>query len=332
VAIPYFQGKFTSREPQLLGLLLLVAAFLLPSLHPGKMGWITSLIPLPVFYYLVRLGKKEGSQLIRNAIFISGGAALLVGSLPLLIFSLTLVPLGIAFSLALFNKASAVETALKGALVLGVIWILFWVVFGLIHATNPYTSLLNEVDKGLTSGFALYQENAELPPETLEAIKAAVDLMRVYVPKVLPSLLISVVLCTTWLNLALGNWLLKSKDANLTPWPAYKDWQLPDRLVWGVIIGGALLILLPAPLSTIGLNIIFICGTMFFFQGLAIVSSLLFKWSVPRPIRFLIYGLIFIQTYGIILLSFLGLADVWADFRKLNQVNDIQKGPVQKNN
>jgi uncharacterized protein YybS (DUF2232 family) len=328
VAIPYFQGKLTSREPQLLGLLLLVAAFLLPSLHPGKMGWITSLIPLPVFYYLVRLGKKEGSQLIRNAIFISGGAALLVGSLPLLIFSLTLVPLGITFSLALFNRASAVETALKGALVLGVIWILFWVVFGFIHATNPYTSLLNEVDKGLTSGFALYQENAELPPETLEAIKAAVDLMRVYVPKVLPSLLISVVLCTTWLNLALGNWLLKSKDANLTPWPAYKDWQLPDRLVWGVIIGGALLILLPAPLSTIGLNIIFICGTMFFFQGLAIVSSFLFKWSVPRPIRFLIYGLIFIQTYGIILLSFLGLADVWADFRKLNQVNDNHAGTV----
>jgi hypothetical protein len=36
-------------------------------------------------------------------------------------------------------------------------------------------------------------------------------------------------------------------------------------------------------------------------------------------IRILIYALIFIQTYGIIILSFLGLADVWADFRKLNQ-------------
>jgi uncharacterized protein YybS (DUF2232 family) len=331
VPIPYFQGKFTSREPQLLALLLLVAAFLLPTLHPGKMGWLTSLIPLPVFYYLVLLGKKAGSQLIRNAIFISGGAALLLGSLPLLVFSLTLVPLGIAF-LALFSRVSAVEAALKGALVLGIIWIVFWVIFGLVHATNPYTSLLEEMDKGLTSGFALYQENAELSPETLESIRGAVELMRAYVPKVLPSLLISVVLCTTWLNLAIGNWLLKNKDASLTPWPAYKGWQLPDSLVWGIIFGGALLILLPAPLSTVGLNIIFICGTIFFFQGLAVVSSLLFKWSVPRPIRFLIYGLIFIQTYGIILLSFLGLADVWVDFRKLNPADDEQKGPVQKNN
>ena len=328
MAIPYFQGRFAGREQQFIGLFLLIAVFLLPILHPGRLGWITSLIPLPVFYFLVRLGKKEGSLLIRNAILISSGVALLVGSLPLLIFSLTLVPLGIAFYLLLFNRASPVETALKGSLVLGVIWLVFSVVFGLFHATNPYTSLLKELDQGLLNGFILYQENAELPPETLESIRVAVELLRAYIPKVLPSLLISVVLSTTWLNLALGNWLLKSKDANLTPWPAYKDWQLPDRLVWGIIVGAALLILLPAPLSTLGLNIILICGTVFFFQGLAIVSSLLFKWSVPRPIRFLIYGLIFIQTYGIILLSFLGIADVWADFRKLNQVNGERTGTV----
>ena len=318
MAIPYFQDRFSGREPQLLGLILLIAVFLLPTLHPGKMGWITSLVPLPVFYYLVRLGKKEGSILIRNAILISGGAALIIGSLPLLVFSLTLVPLGIAFSLALFNKVSPVEAGFKGSLVLGIVWILFWMMFGFVHGTNPYTSLLNELDQGLSSGFALYQENAELDPETQETIRNAIELLRNYIPQILPALLISVVLSTTWLNLALGNWLLKNQAASLTPWPAYKDWKLPDTLVWGIIAGGALLILLPAPLSILGLNIVIILGTIFFFQGLAIVSSLLFKWSVPRPIRLLIYGLIFIQTYGIILLSLVGIADVWADFRKLN--------------
>ena len=326
MAIPYFQDRFTGREPQLLGLILLIAVFLLPTLHPGKMGWITSLIPLPVFYYLVRLGKKEGSILIRNAILISGGAALLIGSLPLLVFSLTLVPLGIAFSLALLNKVSPVEAGLKGSLVLGVVWILFWLVFGFIHDTNPYTSLLNELDQGLSSGFALYQENAELDHETQESIRNAVELLRNFIPQILPALLISVILSTTWLNLALGNWLLKNHAASLTPWPAYKDWKLPDTLVWGIIAGGALLILLPAPLSILGLNIVIILGTIFFFQGLAIVSSLLFKWSVPRPIRLLIYGLIFIQTYGIILLSLVGIADVWADFRKLNPAEEEPTG------
>jgi uncharacterized protein YybS (DUF2232 family) len=71
-----------------------------------------------------------------------------------------------------------------------------------------------------------------------------------------------------------------------------------------------------------GLNGLIVCSTVYFFQGLAIAASLLNKWSVPRMIRVLIYALIFIQTYGIIVLSFLGLVDVWADFRKLNQAGD----------
>jgi uncharacterized protein YybS (DUF2232 family) len=67
---------------------------------------------------------------------------------------------------------------------------------------------------------------------------------------------------------------------------------------------------------------------VYFFQGLAIVASLLNKWSVPMLIRVLIYALIFIQTYGIIILSFLGLADVWADFRKLDQADKNLNTPV----
>jgi uncharacterized protein YybS (DUF2232 family) len=67
---------------------------------------------------------------------------------------------------------------------------------------------------------------------------------------------------------------------------------------------------------------------VYFFQGLAIVASLLNKWSVPMLIRVLIYALIFIQTYGIIILSFLGLADVWADFRKLKQADENPNASV----
>jgi uncharacterized protein YybS (DUF2232 family) len=263
--------------------------------------------------------------LIRNSILISGGAALLIGSLPLLIFSLTLVPLGIAFSFSLFNKLTPVQAGFRGSLVLGASWFIFWLIFGIVYKANPYVTLLTELDQGLVSGLAQYQESADMAPDTLESIRKAVELIRVYIPKVLPALLVSVILSTTWLNLALGNWLLKKNHKDLSHWPDFKDWQLPESLVWGVVFGGVTVILLPAPLSILGLNILIICGIIFFFQGLAIVSSLLFKWSVPRPFRILIYGLIFIQTYGIILLSVVGLADVWADFRKLNQPAENQE-------
>jgi len=328
VAASYFQGRHKWSETQFAGLILLAAMLLLPALLPEKIGWLTSLVPLPIFYYLVSLGSKRGSILIRNSLFLASGGALMFGSLPLLIFSLTLMPLGIALSYGVFHRKSPVATGFIGSLVLAFTWLLYWSGLAMLHQTNPYFTLLVELDKGLSSGLVLYEESAELAPETLESVRRAVEFLRVNIPKILPALLVSALLSTVWLNLALGNWLLKKKDRELTSWPEYNEWKLPDPLVWLVVLSGVTFLLLPQPLSIFGLNGLIICSTIYFFQGLAIAASLLNRWSVPRLIRVLIYALIFIQTYGIIVLSFLGLVDVWADFRKLNQAGDSRNSSV----
>ena len=90
------------------------------------------------------------------------------------------------------------------------------------------------------------------------------------------------------------------------------------KLVWGVIFGGGALFFLRGPLNTIGLNIIIVWGALYFLQGLAVLVTLLHKWSVPHPLRVLIYGFFIIQTFGIVFLSIIGLAEVWTDLRKLN--------------
>jgi uncharacterized protein YybS (DUF2232 family) len=328
VAVTFSQGRHKDIKAHVTGLFLLAALLLFPTLLPEKIGWLTSLIPLPIFYYLVILGKKDGTILIRNAILFSAVCALLIGSLPVLVFSLAMVPIGVAFSHGVFNRKNPVETGFIGFLVLVLSWILFWTGLAMIHQTNPYTTLLVELDGGLSNGLMLYEETAELAPETLESIRSAVELLRNFIPKVLPALLVSTILTITWLNLLLGDWLLKRKDKELTTWPDYIEWKLPEPLVWLVILAGITFFLLPSPISTIGLNVLIVCTTVYFFQGLAIVASLLDKWSVPLLIRIPIYALIFIQTYGIIILSFLGLADVWADFRKLNQINETPKASV----
>ena len=322
VVIPYFQIRQNAQDAGLAGLVLLTAILLLPTLLPGKMGWLTSLVPLPVFYYLVVLGQRRGMILTRNALLLSGGAALLFGSMPVLIFTFSMVPLGIAFSHALNNRKTPVKAGLLGALFLCLTWTIFWSVLGMTHQMNPYASLLTELDAGLTGSLMLYEESAELAPETLQSVRSAVEVLRTYIPKILPGLLVSGILTITWLNLSLGNLLLQRKGKELSPWPAYNAWKLPEPMVWLVILGGITVFLLPAPFSTMGLNVLIICITIYFFQGLAIIASLLERWSVPRLIRVLIYALIFIQTYGIIVLSFLGLADVWADFRKLNNTGE----------
>jgi len=322
VAAPYFQGRNRSGEAQFAVMILVAAVVLLPSFFPEKIGWLASLVPLPIFYYLVSLGKKRGSVLIRNGILLAAGGALLSGSLTMFVFSLTLVPLGIALSYGVFSQKSPVATGFIGFLVLTLVWFLYWSGLALLHQTNPYTNLVLELDKGLSSGLVLYEESAELAPETLESVRNAVQLLRVYIPKILPALLVSALLSTVWLNLLLGNWLLRKKNSELAPWPEYNKWKVPDPFVWLVVLSGVMFLLLPQPLSLLGLNGLIVCSTVYFFQGLAIAASLLNRWSVPRLIRVLIYALIFIQTYGIIVMSFLGLVDVWADFRKLNQAGD----------
>jgi uncharacterized protein YybS (DUF2232 family) len=322
VAIPFSQIRQKTQDAPLAGFVLLTAVLLLPTIIPGKMGWLTSLVPLPIFYYLVVLGKRNGLILMRNALLFSAGAAFIIGSVPILIFSLTMVPLGITFSHALNNRQTPVKAALVGSMFLALTWVLFWSGLGMLHQTNPYASLLTELDAGLTGSLVLYEESAKLAPETLQSVRNVVEALRIYIPKILPALLFSGILTITWLNLALGNWLLKKRDKELSPWPEYNAWKLPEPIVWLVILGGITVFLLPAPLGTVGINVLIICITLYFFQGLAIIASLMNKWSVPRAIRVLIYALIFIQTYGIILLSFLGLADVWADFRKLNNTGE----------
>ena len=314
---PFFKDGSKSSRQNFQVLILLASVLLCPALFPEKIGWLTTFVPLAVFYYLGILGQKKGSTLIRNAVLLAAGLALILGSLPALIFSVAMIPPGTAFYYAGLRKKSPVNAGFSGALLLALAWLLFWSVLGIMHQTNPYNTLLGELDKSLSEGLTLYEKSAELGPETLSRVRNAVTLLREYIPKVMPGILFSAILTISWLNLVLGNWLLKKKDRKLTPWPDYIKWKLPEPLVWLVIAAGITVFILPAPMKTIGLNVLLVAITVYFFQGLAIIASLFNKWSVPMLIRILIYALIFIQTYGIILLSFLGLADVWADFRKL---------------
>jgi uncharacterized protein YybS (DUF2232 family) len=310
------------------GMLILIAVFSLPAIHPNMTGWLSSLVPLPVFYYLICFGKEQGSTLIRNAILLSGGIALLFGSLPLLIFSLTLVPLGFVFFYAAQKKTPPVQTGFNGILVLGAAWLLFWTGLGIVEQINPYRELLAALDHGLSRAFNLYQEDSGLPADTLQNLETAVEQLKLFIPKILPALLFTGILYTVWMNQALGNWLLKKKNQSLAPWQDFKEWQLPDNLVWGLILGAGALFFLNGPLNTFGLNIVIALGALYFLQGLAVLVSLLHRWSVPRPLRLLIYGFLVMQTFGIVILSFIGLAEVWADFRKLNP---LPAGPPNDN-
>ncbi len=93
-------------------------------------------------------------------------------------------------------------------------------------------------------------------------------------------------------------------------------WKAPEVLVWGVIGCGLALFIPITALKVIGLNGLLILMTVYFFQGIAIVSFYFEKKRFPRVIRFFLYALIALQQLILLAVIGLGFFDMWVNFRR----------------
>ena len=98
---------------------------------------------------------------------------------------------------------------------------------------------------------------------------------------------------------------------------APNQWMLPDPMVWGFIASAAALFLGEGALTLVGMNVFIVMLALYFFQGLAIASSILSAKRAHPAIAVLVYLLVFTQPLLMGLVIGLGLFDVWIDFRKI---------------
>jgi uncharacterized protein YybS (DUF2232 family) len=290
------------------------AVLSLPVFLPGALGGLNSLIPIPVFYYLLLAGQRQGALIAAGGLLLTAAVALALGAVSDVTIPLALAPLGFVLARAARKNASPLRAGAAGVLFLGGLLLVLGLLQAVFGQGNPYAALVASLEHGLATARDFYRESAELPPETLKEIEAILTGLGEVLPRVLPGLLAMTVLATVWINLVAGNWLLRKKT-DRAPWAPYRQWRLPEALVWGVILAG-IAILAPSPrLNVFGLNLLLGLGLLYFFQGLAVLVCLLGRWSVPRPLRWAIYILLLIQFYGILVVAILGLFDIWADFR-----------------
>ncbi len=69
----------------------------------------------------------------------------------------------------------------------------------------------------------------------------------------------------------------------------------------------------------IGLNGLIVLMTIYFFQGIAIISFYFNKKNFSKGAKILLYGLIVLQQLLLFVVIGLGLFDAWLDFRKLDK-------------
>ena len=288
--------------------------------------WLQLVAPLPVFYGIALFGREKGVKLLAAAILVTGTVAMSVGTIHTFAITLSLLPAGYIFARSLQKGIPPLQGAIWGMiyfLLLGLVW---WVIFGFSSETSLFEEIVKNIDEGITAAQSSITNSQELTVENTREIEQTLQNLRKLFPLILPGMLVSSIIMIVGLNLITGQGLIAKRSAELRNWPPYQTWRLPEQLVFGVIATGILLIIPVEIVQITGWNFSLVFGIIYFFQGLAIVTALFNKWSVPGILRIVFYLLIFMQLYAIILLTLTGIADIWLDFRKkiASQKNEKQ--------
>ena len=90
------------------------------------------------------------------------------------------------------------------------------------------------------------------------------------------------------------------------------------------VVGAGFLLLLPvAMVRLVSMNLLAVLALFYFFQGMAVIASWFQRFRVPMFVRCLGYPLMFLQPLFLLVITVLGLSDIWLDFRKLHQPKDV---------
>jgi len=299
-----------------IGTALTAVLFAVSVLSPLLGFLATVCIPIPTLYYRVKLGRKFGALIPVCSIAVMLPVVDGVGFELLFFFELVLTGLLIGELLPL--RLSVEKTVLfttAGTLSAGLILLL---VFSVLQSVDPAALIDDYVRRNLEYTLSVY-ESAGMPEESVQALAGAMQSIQYVLVRILPALTVDALLVLSWINLLLARPLLQRQGLLDWHFGALNRWIAPDFLVWGVIGCGAVVLLPVQAVKLAGLNGLLVLMTVYFFQGIAVISYYFGKKRFPRPLRILLYSLIALQQLVLLAVVALGFFDIWANFRKLGR-------------
>lgn len=292
--------------------LIFAAAVTLPVF--GLFGVL--LVPLPVVYYRLKLGRRPGMIVPAAAFFL--WLVLLGGMTSDLFIFMEQLVLGFALGEFLERRLSLEKTIGYTA---GVV-LLTGGCGVLLYATAAGVGMVEMLTDYVAKNLAVYQnmyEQLDTPDETLETLSNAIEHVQYVMVRILPGLFAAGALFGTWVCLLFARPLLKAGNLAGVTFGPLNRWKSPEPLVWGVIGFGGLMLVGDAGVRLVGANGLIVLLQVYFFQGIAIVSFYFDKKQMPGVLRWFIYSLIVLQIYVLVFVIGLGFFDMWLDFRKIKQ-------------
>jgi uncharacterized protein YybS (DUF2232 family) len=274
-------------------------------------GMLTGIFaPFPAAYTRVMYGRLP-------AVIVTLGAAAAVsllfgvfaGTLYLGMCSITgfvmpeLLVRGISGSRSLF-----VTTAINMAVLTGAVFL-----YSISSGVDLQHLLSAEITNSLKQATEMYKKGG-VQGEDLELVKQTMTTVAALLHRLYPALITIMFIVISICNLA----LLKKTTAASTQSLAideFNSFKNPDLMVWVVITTGFAL-LLPGQLVTASAqNILLVVAVLYFFQGLAVVKTVIERQALAGILRIGLYIMLIFQPYLATFVAAIGLCDLWVDFR-----------------
>ncbi len=170
-----------------------------------------------------------------------------------------------------------------------------------------------EISDSMKQAVVLYEKGG-VTGEDLEFVKHSMTTASDLLQRLYPALVTIMFVVIAGCNLVLIKKTTAKTDLNLAI-GNFGTFKNPDLLVWAMIAVGFLLLLPVSPMTTAELNLLLIIVMLYFLQGMAVITALITRHSVPTFVRILLYAMLIIQPYLLTLVAGIGLFDLWVDFR-----------------
>ena len=192
------------------------------------------------------------------------------------------------------------------------------IISSFLSGEGVFAIVTHYVAKNLELTLVLYQ-GMGMSEENIQLISQSLDKIQQVLVTIIPALISASTLFVAWISILLAKPVLVSRSLNYPDFGPLVLWKAPEYLVWGVIGCGLALFLPHTAIKVIGINGLLILMTVYFFQGIAIVSFYFDKKGLPRFVRVFLYTLIALQQLVLLAVIGLGFFDLWVNFRRLGK-------------
>jgi len=277
----------------------------------GPIGVLLNLVvPFPIVYLAMRQGLRAAglaTALVLAALLALGGPTSLLAYLLQFGSVSLLLP---ALLLKSWSWDRAVVATLGLALAIAAAAL---VIFTAQQESSLTESIGQYVDSEIKLALNLANDS-NLSIEQQDQYRAAVTSMGEFLKQTLPAWTVTVFGAMLLLQVFLLS--LRAEGRYLVIGPAFSSWSVPEFLVWPLIAAGFAVAFASGVPRLLGLNLLVVFLPIYFLQGLAVVTFFFQKKQVSPMLRALGYTLIAFLNPMPMIVTAIGVFDMWADFRK----------------